>query len=79
MSLYVTLAINDDTIGTVAITRTTSHGEQPDSVNFYRWQYWTTKQPDPRAIGYIEHRYGDGALTLSRMALDAVIERLGGA
>ncbi len=72
MSLYVTLEINDARTGTVAITRTTSHGEQPDAVNFYRWQYWRDGES---AVGHIEHRYGDGAVVLAAKVLAEVAER----
>ena len=57
MSLYVDMQIDDDTIHSVGVTRTTSHGSQPDSVNWYRWVMY--RDQGKKTIGHVEHRYGD--------------------
>lgn len=69
MSLYIDLSINDLQISGIAITRTTSHGSDPDSVNFYRWHYATK---DETRTGLVEHRYGDGAVVLARLVLQDI-------
>ena len=77
MSLYIDLSINDLQISGIAITRTTSHGSDPDSVNFYRWHYATK---DETRTGLVEHRYGDGAVVLARLVLQdiTVMQQIGG-
>lgn len=71
MSLYVELQINDVPIDSVAVTRTTSHGSQPDSVNWYRWVMY---RGQGKIIGHVEHRYGDGAVALAAKVLTAIVE-----
>ena len=65
------LQINDVTIRSVAVTRTTSHGSQPDSVNSYRWVMY---RGQGQIVGHLEHRYGDGAVALAAKVLTAVVE-----
>lgn len=72
MGLYVMLEINDDRIGTIAVTRTTCIGEQSDSVNTYRWQY---VRDDGSAVGFVQHRFGDGAVALASKVLAEIAER----
>lgn len=63
MSMYVDIAVNSELIAGVAITRTTSGGEQPDSTNTYRWTFarngdtgrWVRRTP------VREQRYRTGA------------------
>ena len=76
MSVYVDIQINNDPITSIGITRTTSAGSAPDSVNTYRWVLY--RDQGKRTVGVVEHRYGDGALALTHKVLGAVldIERL---
>ena len=72
MSMYVDIAVNSELIAGVAITRTTSGGEQPDSINTYRW---THARNGDTAVGFVEHRYGNGAIALAHKVLGEIAER----
>lgn len=65
MSLWFHLNMNDKTIATVAITRTTNTetGTLPDdTVSTYEVQL------DGQPVGTVEHRYGNGAFDLAHKA-----------
>lgn len=70
MSLYVDLQINNDPIASIGITRTTSNGSQPDSVNTYRWVQY--REQGRKTVGFVEHRYGDGAIGLAAKVFAAM-------
>lgn len=40
MSLYIDLQVNNDPITSIGITRISTGGTQPDSVNTYRWVHY---------------------------------------
>lgn len=65
MSLHIDVHVNSDLVSRIEVTRTlTDNGRDPDAVNTYRW----TKHgggPGP-SIGYVRHRYGDGAIALAQ-------------
>jgi hypothetical protein len=66
MGLYVTLKENYDAIGRLEIVRTTNTGSTPgpDAVSRY------VVRKDGSQLGYVDHRYGDGAWVLVRKALE---------
>ncbi|GAS98844.1 Gp86 [Mycolicibacterium canariasense] len=72
MSVYVDVQVNNDPITSVGITRTTSAGSAPDSVNTYRWVVY--REQGRKTVGFVEHRYGDGALALTHKVLGAIVE-----
>lgn len=76
MSIYVDMHINDEPIGSlgsIGITRTTEHGSQPGSVNTYRWVIYRNR--GRRTVGFVDHRYGDGAIALVHKVLGDMLER----
>jgi len=70
MSLYIDLQVNNDPITSVGITRISSGGTQPDSINTYRWVHYHDQ--GRKTEGHLEHRYGDGAIALARDVLAAI-------
>lgn len=72
MSVYVDVQVNNDPITSIGITRTTSAGTAPDSVNTYRWVVY--REQGRQTVGFVEHRYGDGALALTHKVLGALVE-----
>ena len=62
MSVYIDIAVNDEEIGHLVITRVEAH-IGPNNLHSYRWRY-TGKGPGAEATGWVEHRYGDGAMAL---------------
>ncbi|MDH6199223.1 hypothetical protein M2272_005891 [Mycobacterium frederiksbergense] len=72
MSVYVDMQINNDPLTSIGITRTSERGSQPDSVNTYRWVLY--RDQSGKTEGFVEHRYGDGAVALVHKVLGAVLE-----
>lgn len=70
MSLYIDLSINDERIGTVVVTRL----QTGKPTHRYRWAHYLNpfKNEAPRAVGELNHREQDGAITLARMVLTDV-------
>ena len=74
MSLYLTMVVNDEPIGSVTITR--GHDDntaEVDAVNVYQWRY--SREGKSEAAGHIFHRYGDGAVALAHAVLGEITER----
>ncbi|OZE77169.1 hypothetical protein CH305_18195 [Rhodococcus sp. 15-649-2-2] len=67
MSLHFVLKANEQPIGSFVATRTVDHGTTDDAVNGYDV---TIDTPDWEWDGHVQHRYGDGAWTLVRRAID---------
>lgn len=67
MSLWFTLRVNRDEVGSLVVRRLTNLEETvlPDDVVS---TYLVTR--DGRKAGKVEHRYGDGPWVLVRKALD---------
>lgn len=63
MSLVVRLSVNDGPMISYVTVRRMEGGTDPDSINTYEWH---VHQALPRIDewGKVEHRYGDGAVTL---------------
>jgi hypothetical protein len=72
VSVYVDVQVNNDPITSIGITRTTSGGSAPDSVNTYRWVVY--RDQGRKTVGFVEHRYGDGALALTHKVIGAVLD-----
>lgn len=72
MSLYVDLQVNNDPITSIGITRVSSGGSQPDSVNTYRWVHYYDGR---ESVGHVDHRFGDGAIALAATVLARVAEQ----
>ncbi len=74
MSLYVTMVINDDPVGSVTITRQhDDNGTNIDAVNEYRWVY--SHGGKQSAAGTVKHRYGNGAVVLASEVLNEIAAR----
>lgn len=77
--LKLDVKINDELIRRIEIQRTTnkevpSGVSDDDQVNTYQWRVYRGDSKDCFAIGWIDHRYGDGAMSL----VGKVMERFNG-
>lgn len=78
MSVYVAVTVNGDEVLTLQVQRVTNiearvGGTPEDEVNLYEIRAVNTfTQRTSAVIQTIGHRYGDGAVALSRRALLAV-------
>lgn len=76
MSLYIDISVNADLIDAIGITRTTSGGTDPDSVNIYRWErcdHSDVQHGEVTHYGEVTHRYGDGALKLVHTVIGEIL------
>jgi hypothetical protein len=76
MTLWFDLKIGTERIASVEIVRARpTHNETDlDAVNTYQWTY-TRDKGLSGATGYIDHRYGDGAIALAHKVLGLIAER----
>jgi len=71
MSLYLDLAIDDQMIGQIVISREFGKECQSDSINQYVWCYLVHDKKI--ASGCVLHRFGDGAVGLAFSALSECV------
>jgi hypothetical protein len=76
MALWFDIKIGTERIASVEIVRARpTHNETDlDAVSTYQWTY-TRDEGLPGATGYIDHRYGDGAIALAHKVLGLIAER----
>lgn len=74
MALHFQPMVNGHPIGsTVVITRVTPEERPgPDTVGVYRAEI---HEPARHRVAHVEHRYGDGAIELIRLALNVIHEQ----
>lgn len=65
MALHVSLSVNDEPIGFIYIQRTAPlHVSGPDEVCTYKWEVGKDYEGRSQRGTGLQHRYGDGALSL---------------
>lgn len=72
MALITRIQINDCTIYTVEARRIQGT-DQPDAINLYQVKVFG-EQGRQLTTFHVKHRYGDGALALTRRVLDVVAD-----
>lgn len=73
MALITTISINDKPLYFVDAVRTEG-GEDPDDLNIYQVRVFSGENMRDQKEFYIKHRYGDGALKLSRTVLHFIAD-----
>lgn len=68
--IQVTVRVNDRPVAEIEIVRGEGEGTTPDTVCSYRYRINRTGEV-PFKIGFVDHRYGDGALALVRRVCNA--------
>lgn len=73
--LKLDVKVNNDLIRRIEIQRTTnkevpSGVSDDDQVNTYQWRVYRGDSTEWFAIGWIDHRYGDGAMALIGKMMD---------